>query len=73
MEVFPTPWSPRNTSLYFARGAMLGAALPSEEAIWRARDHSRCEAKSMPPPSAGSKGAAAGPSSMEPAERAAKL
>ena len=21
MEVFPTDWSPRNTSLYFARGA----------------------------------------------------
>lgn len=25
-DVFPTPWSPRNTSLYFARGEILGAA-----------------------------------------------
>ena len=25
IDVFPTPWSPRNTSLYFASGDMLGA------------------------------------------------
>jgi hypothetical protein len=25
IEVFPTPWSPRKTSLYFARGEMFGA------------------------------------------------
>ena len=24
MEVFPTPWSPKNTSLYFASGDILG-------------------------------------------------
>lgn len=26
MDVFPTPWSPRNTILYLARGEMLGVA-----------------------------------------------
>ena len=32
MDVFPTPWSPRNTSLYFASGAIWGnvdAAAPA--------------------------------------------
>lgn len=24
MEVFPTPWSPKNTSLYFASGDIFG-------------------------------------------------
>jgi hypothetical protein len=30
IEVFPTPWSPRKTNLYFAKGEILGAL----EAIW---------------------------------------
>lgn len=29
MDVFPTPWSPRNTSLYFANGDKLGALADS--------------------------------------------
>ncbi len=31
MEVFPTPWSPKNTNLYFANGEILG---PVEEVAW---------------------------------------
>ena len=26
IDVFPTPWSPKNTSLYFARGEIFGVA-----------------------------------------------
>ena len=26
MDVFPTPWSPKNTNLYFARGEAFGEA-----------------------------------------------
>lgn len=44
MEVLPTDWSPRKTSLYFARGAScppeLGAlfgAVAGEEAGWAGR------------------------------------
>ena len=49
MDVFPTPWSPRNTSLYLARGAMLGAALPSEEAIGReSRGRTRGVSRDVP-------------------------
>lgn len=27
IDVFPTPWSPRKTNLYFARGEIFGAAV----------------------------------------------
>lgn len=27
MEVLPTPWSPKNTILYFANGEIFGAAV----------------------------------------------
>ena len=29
IEVLPTPWSPRKTSLYFARGEIFGAPEPA--------------------------------------------
>lgn len=29
IEVLPTPWSPKNTNLYFAKGDMLGAGAPA--------------------------------------------
>lgn len=39
MDVFPTPWSPKNTSLYFAKGEMFGVA-PVDAAwlIWSPAD-----------------------------------